>query len=160
MIEEFYLRFHGGKELTGVDVKVPRSVASSAEQAVELVATQKTGRMVPDGADTVQSDDEFWYVPVETGGFEKSLPSELHISSTIQKGTVTFSPFLLRYSCAKFSALLTASSSLSAVPVATTCLTLASVVSLSLTKKMNVGPGCSTAKRRCRDRLSIVATNR
>src|SRR5258708_39554851 len=83
-IETFYLKFteDANSVLTTVECKVPRQVASSAAQAAELVAEQKKGRMIPHPLG-IHSDEEYYYVPVDTGGFENSLPREPIVRRTL-----------------------------------------------------------------------------
>ena len=62
--------------LMGVEVKVPKRLADSPQVAVNLVNDQKQGRMAAHPVEFVRFDDSYWFVPVDTGGFEKSLPNE------------------------------------------------------------------------------------
>ena len=61
--------------LTRVEVKVPKHLAGSPQVAVNLVNDQKRNRMVAHPVEFVRFDDSYWLVPVDTGGFEKSLPN-------------------------------------------------------------------------------------
>ena len=62
--------------LTRVEVKVPKHLAGSPQVAANLVNDQKHGRMVSHPVEFVRFDDSHWFLPVDTGGFEKSLPNE------------------------------------------------------------------------------------
>jgi hypothetical protein len=76
--ETFYLNCINDKNgtLVCVEAKVPKSVATSASHAVELVLAEKRGRAVPRSVEFVRQDEELFYVPIDIGGFEKSLSCE------------------------------------------------------------------------------------
>jgi hypothetical protein len=76
--ETFYLNCINDENgtLVCVEAKVPKTVASSPSHAVALVASEKRGRAVPRAVEFVRQDEELFYVPLDIGGFEKSLSCE------------------------------------------------------------------------------------